>query len=84
MTSLPKKTFKGRIKESAVIWQDHGPKNLDVGSTLFTCKMITETRVSCTAKGYGELGGDYGNGSLFVNVEDIDFLSEPPYLGEGI
>jgi hypothetical protein len=68
----------GRIKDGALIGQDfrvmHWPNCLVPPSLeknwpadiIFDVYEFDADNVSCIAPGFGVIGGDYGNGSLFV------------------
>lgn len=58
-----KVTIKGSIRYG----QDHKFFEFEFPQDLvFTVKMVTDDLLSLFAPGYGELGGNYGDGAIFV------------------
>lgn len=72
-------TFKGRIRDGAVVGQDHGTVNFygfyghEHRDTVFEFTPFAGTLFKGVARGFGDMtsSGAYGNGALFVNIDDI-------------
>lgn len=73
--------LKGKIKPEAIVWQDfkainfykyYGEKFKDL---VFDFTKISDNEYEGIAEGFGKRG-DYGDGAIYVNTEDISFFEQ--------
>lgn len=70
-TAFLEKSFLFRPNNEVKFFQDMSVYKGLPSNVVFTAKSISENNVWLSGKGYGEIGGDYGNGRVNVLATDV-------------
>jgi hypothetical protein len=70
-TAFLEKAFLFRPNNQVKFFQDMSVYKCLPSNIVFTAKSISENNVWLSGKGYGEIGGDYGNGGVCVLATEI-------------